>query len=149
MGVWRKCAAAGLALLAVLAAPGASAQVPDPYARELAQRLARVETVMSDENYMRAAGPFFGPLASGGGRRFTVNLRAGLEYRIVGVCDGRCRDLDMRALFAGQLVTQDEAPDATPVLQFRPRVTGAYEVQAIMVRCAADPCWFAFNVYSR
>lgn len=148
MGVWRKIAAAGAVLLAVLAAP-AAAQVPDPYARELAQRLARVETVMSDSNYMRAAGPFFGPLSSGDARRFTVTLRAGQEYRIVGVCDGRCRDLDLRATFDRGMVAMDDAPDATPLLTIRPRVTGAYTIDAIMVRCGGDPCWFAFNVYSR
>ncbi|WP_395645732.1 hypothetical protein [Terricaulis sp.] len=149
MGVGRKIAVAWLALLAAALAPAATAQVPDPYARDLAQRLAHVESVMSDEDYMRAAGPFFGPLSTGGGRRFTMNLRAGQEYRIVGVCDGRCSDLDLRAVFAGQVVAEDLAPDVTPVLHIQPRVTGPYEVQALMVRCRGDPCWFAFNVYSR
>lgn len=148
MGVWRKCAVAGLALLAAVAMP-AAAQVPDLYARELAQRLAHVETVMSEDDYMRAAGPFFGPLGAGDARRFTVTLRTGVEYRIVGVCDGRCRDLDLRATFENGLVAQDDAPDATPVLTIRPRVTGAYAIDAIMVRCGEAPCWFAFNVYSR
>lgn len=148
MGSWWKSAAAGLAMLAALAVP-AAAQVPDPYARELAQRLSHVETVMSEDDYMRAAGPFFGPLRSGDARRFTVTLRTGVEYRIVGVCDGRCRDLDLRATFEDGVVALDDAPDATPVLTISPRVTGSYTIDAIMVRCAGNPCWFAFNVYSR
>jgi hypothetical protein len=73
---WVKKAAAGLAALAVLAG-NAQAQVPDPYARELAQRLARAETPLTENGYARAAGPFAGGLPQQRARRYTVMLRAG------------------------------------------------------------------------
>jgi hypothetical protein len=31
----------------------------------------------------------------------------------------------------------------------RPLVTGPYEVEVMMIRCAGAPCWYAYNVYSR
>lgn len=149
MGSWVKRAGAVLAALALTALP-AAAQVPDPFARELAQRLTRGEELLTRNGYSRAAGPFAGGLTERGGRRYTVMLRAGQDYRIFGVCDARCRDLDLR-LFGpnGDLVGQDVLDDAVPIVHIRPTVTGNYDIEALMQRCAGQPCWYAFNVYSR
>ncbi len=146
---WVKKAAAGLAALAVLTGP-AAAQVPDPFARELAQRLARAEIPLTERGYARAAGPFAGGLPDHRARRFTVMLRAGQDYRIVGVCDHRCANLDLRLFAANdQLIAQDVLDDAVPVIHVRPIATGNYDIQAVMAHCNEAPCWFAFNVYSR
>ena len=149
MASWAKKTAAALAAFALLAAP-AAAQVPDPFARELAQKLARAELILSDDGYARAAGPFAGGLREGEGRRFTVTLRAGQDYRIVGVCDNRCRDLDLRLHDPNaRMVAEDVLEDAAPIIHVRPYATGQYAIEAIMHGCSAAPCWFAFNVYSR
>jgi len=146
---WVKRAAAALAALAFLAGT-AAAQVPDPFARELAQRLARAETPLTENGYARAAGPFAGGLPGRGARRFRVMLRAGQDYRIVGVCDHRCGDLDLRLFTANnQLIAQAVLNDAVPVIHVRPLTTGQYDIEAMMAQCEAAPCWFAFNVYSR
>jgi hypothetical protein len=146
---WVKKAAAGLAALAILAG-SAQAQVPDPYARELAQRLTRAEALLTENGYARAAGPFAGGMPERRARRYTVMLRAGQDYRIVGVCESRCGNLDLRLFAANnQLVAQDILRDAVPVIHVRPVATGNYDIEAIMAQCNEAPCWFAFNVYSR
>ncbi len=146
---WVKKAAAGLAALAVLAG-SAQAQVPDPYARELAQRLTRAEALLTENGYARAAGPFAGGMPERRARRYTVMLRAGQDYRIVGVCESRCGNLDLRLFTANnQLIAQDVLRDAVPVIHVRPVATGNYDIEAIMAQCNQAPCWFAFNVYSR
>jgi hypothetical protein len=133
-----------------LAATPAAAQVPDPYARELAQRLSRAETLLVENGYARAAGPFAGGLNAGQGRRFSVMLRAGQDYRIVGVCETRCRDFDMRLYDPdNRVIGQDVLEDSVPVIHIRPRTTGRHTIETAMIRCASAPCWFAFNVYSR
>jgi hypothetical protein len=144
-----KRALATLAALALLAGP-AAAQVPDPFARELAQKLSRGEELLRANGYQRAAGPFAGGLNAGRGARHTIMLRAGQDYRILGVCDARCGNFDLRLFAAGdQLVAQDILPDAVPIIHVRPVVTGNYDVEAVMRSCGAAPCWYAFNVYSR
>lgn len=149
MKSWVKMAFAALAALTLAAAP-AAAQVPDPYARELAQRLSRSETLLVENGYARAAGPFAGGLANGEGRRFSVMMRAGQDYRVVGVCESRCRDFNMRLFDVdGRLIVQDVLADNVPVVHVRPRMTGRYTIEVDMVRCTSAPCWFAFNVYSR
>lgn len=140
---------AAFAALALLAG-SAAAQVPDPFARELAQKLAQGEVLLRNNGYQRAAGPFAGGVNQNGARRHTIMLRAGQDYRILGVCDERCTDLDLRLFINGDhLVAQDVLQDAVPILHVRPAVTGNYEIEAIMARCAGSPCWYAFNVYSR
>jgi hypothetical protein len=142
-------ALAALAAMTLAASP-AAAQVPDPYARELAQRLSRAETVLVENGYARAAGPFAADLRGGDQRQFSLMMRAGQDYRVVGVCESRCRDLDLRVFDAnGRLIGQDVLEDNVPVVHVRPRTTGRHTVEVTMVRCAQAPCWFAFNVYSR
>jgi hypothetical protein len=138
-----------LAVLALFAAPMAAAQVPDPFARDLAQRLTRAELILAQDGYMRAAGPFSGGLPIRETRSITLTLRAGQEYGVVGVCDGRCG-------FALQLHDPNGAPvargvamDGASVMHVRPAFTGPYDVQIHITRCAAAECWYAVNVYSR
>ena len=140
---------AAICAVAALAAP-AAAQVPDPFARQLAQALAQNDAAQSDFGYVRAAGPFAGGLSAGMSRRFPVTLRAGQTYRAIGVCDARCGDLDMR-LFdpSGALISQDTLPDRTPVTEVNPQFTGGHVIEVQMTRCADAPCYFAFNVYAR
>ncbi len=149
MGVWLKRAAAALAALALTALP-AAAQVPEAFARELQGKLARAETLLTQNGYARAAGPFPGALAIGQSARQTVMLRAGQDYRIVGVCDERCGDFNIRVLDANdRVVAQDVLTDNVPVVHVVPNATGQYTINPSMVRCGAPQCWYAFNVYSR
>ncbi|MGE0739869.1 MAG: hypothetical protein AB7O98_00895 [Hyphomonadaceae bacterium] len=148
MRFWAKMAMA-LAALALLAGPVA-AQVPDPYARQLAQRLAQAEVASVEGGYARAAGPFAGSAPQREGRQFTITLRAGQDYRIVGVCEPRCVGLDLRLYDPYERqIAEDVLQGEVPVIHVRPRLTGQYTVEAGMSRCAGAECWFAFNVYSR
>lgn len=149
MGPRARKAIAGLAPLVLLAGP-AAAQVPDPYARDLARKLAHAEVVLSENGYARAAGPFAGGLEQEHAQRRSIMLRAGQDYRIVGVCDERCHDLDMRLYDPhGRIVAQDVLEDDVPVIHVQPGFTGQHTIEAAMVRCEGSPCWYALNVYSR
>jgi hypothetical protein len=149
MRLWAKSLAAAMAALALLAAP-AAAQVPDPYARELARKLAWADGRVAEEGYGRAAGPFAGGLASGESGRHVVTLRAGQDYRVVGVCDDRCSDLGLRVADAGgQVLGADIVRDPVSVVRVRPQQTGAYAIDVEMARCELAQCWYAFNVYTR
>lgn len=140
--------AAGAALL--LAAGAAAAQVPDPFARELAQKLAEAQAPLTEEGYARAAGPFSGGLREREQQRFTLMLRANQDFRIVGFCDSRCRGLDLRLQDStGVEIARAIPQSGAAVMYVRPRVTGQHVLDVEMQRCAAEPCWFAFNVYTR
>ncbi|MEQ1709059.1 MAG: hypothetical protein ABL864_12095 [Terricaulis sp.] len=149
MGVWAKLAAAAALAALVLAAP-ASAQVPDPFARELAQKLSYAEQILGEDGYSRAAGPFAGGLAQGAARRFPLTLRAGQDYRIVGVCDQNCGDVALRLYDPDDaLIARDVPEGGVPVMHVRPAFTGSHMVEVATPRCGGAQCWYAVNVYSR
>lgn len=131
-------------------AGAAAAQVPPAYARQLAQQLAAAEQHYTQQGYVRMAGPFAGALAERGVRIVPVTLRADQDYRIIGVCDADCGDLDLRILDdQGDVIAADVQRDDFPILRVRPRLTGRFQVEATMFECAAAPCYFAMNVYGR
>jgi hypothetical protein len=149
---WINRVCAALAALALLIGPRAAAQAPSQISRELSQRLGENEHFQSQSGYARAAGPFVGALASRQSRRYVITLRAGQDYRIAGVCDSRCGDIDLRLYDPnGNQVAQDVLNDSVPTLAIRPPATGPHTVEVDMYQCTAapDPCWYAFNVYSR
>lgn len=150
MASWAKGAAATLAVLCLMASPAAAQQVPDAFARELAGKLAAAEGPLTQRGYARAAGPFAGALPDGQSRRQQVMLRAGQDYRLVGVCDESCGDFNIRVFDANnQMVAQDVLADKVPVVHVVPQATGQFTIEPMMARCGVAQCWYAFNVYSR
>lgn len=132
----------------------AQAQVPDPFARQLAAQLAHAETMPEHQGFSRVAGPFAGGLPERLNRRFQVTLRSGQDYELLGVCDDRCHDLEVRLYDQDErLVTQSDIADVSngvAVLHTRPAVTGLYTVDVVLYHCTGEaPCFFAFNVYGR
>lgn len=79
-----------------------------------------------------------------------VTLQEGLEYRMVGVCDKDCFDLDLALLDStGADVATDFLEDALPVLIHRPKTTEAFQVEVIMVACAVEPCAYRIATYAK
>lgn len=141
---------AAMAALTLLAVPSASAQVPDPIARDLAAKLAREEAPLTGQGYALAAGPLPGGIPPLQARQIPVTLRANQDYQIVGVCDRNCGDLDVRLIDPRQAtIAGDVRGNNTPSFSVRPAVTGQHIIEVGMVRCDAPRCWFAVNVYSR
>ncbi|MEQ1619376.1 MAG: hypothetical protein ABL883_13655 [Terricaulis sp.] len=149
MRAWKAQIVALLAALALTTWP-AAAQVPDPFARELAQKLARAEADLSDGLFVRGAGPFAGAMDARGTMSIPLTLRAGEIYRIVGVCDAGCGALELTLANADGARIAHAAPAAgAAAMDVRVPFTGAYEVEVSTPRCTGTECWYAVNVYSR
>ncbi|MEZ5994804.1 MAG: toll/interleukin-1 receptor domain-containing protein [Hyphomonadaceae bacterium] len=129
-------------------------QQPQPgvvdYRQQILDRLAQVEQAFSSQGYQRLAEPVTGQLAQGQNAGTPVSLQAGGDYRIIGVCDQDCGDLDL-ILYdqANNVVSQDQLTDATPIVSVAPQYSGAYTVQAVMHNCTIQPCFYALVLYGR
>jgi len=79
-----------------------------------------------------------------------LTVQAGLQYRIVGVCDQDCLDLDL-ALYdsAGVELASDYLDDALPILAFSPKAGGEMDLEVIMVACGLEPCAFRVATYAK
>ena len=81
---------------------------------------------------------------------FTVSLRSGKRYAIVGVCDEDCDDLDLHVYDSnGNLIASDTDNDDVPVVQINPRWTGSFTVRAEMAGCSSNPCYYGVGFFGR
>jgi hypothetical protein len=80
-------------------------------------------------------------LNEGADRDFVVTLIAGVNYKIAGVCDNDCPDLDIKLMDQnGNTLAQDALTDSLPIVDFRPTRGGAYRVRMVMYDCNDAPC---------
>ena len=81
---------------------------------------------------------------------YTLTLRAGWEYELIGACDEDCSDVDLRIYDENSnLIDSDELPDDYPIVEVAPRWTGEFDVRLKMYSCDAEPCRAGLAVYGR
>jgi hypothetical protein len=149
-------------LFPFLAATAALVFVPGAARAQASHRDAVLELLQdatrgATEDGFRSASRVFdtrsvvGMLPRGGSVMLEANLRAGVRYTVVAVCDGQCTDLDLRAHAPGgdEVLDEDVSTDALPVLTFTAAVTGPHPVSVIMSECRTDLCYFGLRVLSR
>lgn len=120
------------------------------YEEQVALRLSQVEQAFATQGFQRINAPVNGTLPQGQTQQFPVTLEVGGDYRIIGVCDNDCADLDL-VLYDqnNNIVSQDQSTDAVPVVSVAPQWTGPFTVHAHMYNCAVSPCYYALVLYAR
>ncbi len=80
----------------------------------------------------------------------TVELQAGVTYRIVGACDTDCTNMDLEVFdAAGTKVGENLSFDDHPYVELTPEVAGTYRVHPWVVDCRARPCYGGVRVLKR
>lgn len=70
------------------------------------------------------------------------------EYRVIGVCDIDCSDLDLRVYDPeGDIIAIDVELDDRPVVGFDVTRPGTYDVQVYMATCSREPCGFVVQSF--
>lgn len=139
----------GTALLAgtlALAAPVGAQDVP----QAVENLWLEVDGVLDGEGLVRALqSPLYGSLDAGTNDRVTLPLVPGIPFRIVGLCDGDCTDLDL-TLFdrSGQQLATDVALDAAPTFEVEVNTNGTYDVRVDMITCSIEPCVWTIMAYA-
>lgn len=124
-------------------------QGPD-YGAQIRARLSQAEQAFTAQGFARVGEPTIGQLRQGQSYNVPATLEAGAEYRIIGVCDNDCGDLDL-VLYdqSSNVISQDNLVDAVPVVAVTPSWTGPFTVQAGMHQCTVEPCYYALALYAR
>jgi len=140
-------AAMGPAAPAVGPAPAAAGT--SPQAIILAQ-LQQAHAALGQQGYQLVGEPFSGGLQQGQSWNVPAELHPGVDYRIVGVCDRDCADLDLVVYDPqGAVVTQDTSTTSQPVVAIQPGYLGNFTVQVQMFNCTVAPCYYAIALYGR
>jgi hypothetical protein len=140
--------AATLLAATTLAARPAAAQ--NTYQQQIIRQLAAHSENPRQHGYSADRGPIFGQLNDNASDQMRVNLRGGVRYAIIGVCDEDCTDIDLR-LYApdGTKLDEDIALDDYPTLEFVAPVTGQYRLSVEMATCNTNPCYWGVQIYAR
>jgi hypothetical protein len=134
----------------------AASQVPpqqagqNVYAQQILQRLGQVEQAFVSQGFQQVSQPVTGQLNVGEHQNWPVTMNVGYDYRIVGVCDNDCGNIDLVIYDENNVqVAQDVLADATPVATVAPQWTGPFTAQAVMQHCTVQPCYYALVLYGR
>ena len=144
-----------LAALAALsfAAPAVHAQGTRDDVSQLLRRAAGEARQKGFASEARVFDPraMIGMLPRGGSVVLEANLRAGVRYTIVGVCDADCVDLDLRAHAPDghQVLDEDVSTDDVPLLSFTAAESGPHPLAVIMSECRTELCYFGVKVLAK
>lgn len=101
--------------------------------------------------YRLTGDPRTGTLANADSIELTLELRTGVEYKLVGACDPNCTDLNLALYDAGgnQVDLDDIPEDNAPIVTVAPRQAGVYKLRVQMAACSRAPCRFAVGTYGK
>ncbi|HVV32279.1 MAG TPA: TIR domain-containing protein [Vitreimonas sp.] len=120
------------------------------YQQQVMQRLGQVQQSLQSQGFQAISAPTAGQLNQGQYQNFPVTLTTAGDYRIVGVCDSDCGDLDLVLYDANNnVVSQDNLTDAVPIVEAQLQSPGQFTVQATMHTCNVAPCYFALGLFGR
>jgi len=113
-------------------------------------RFRAIREDLTEEGFSEMGPGTAGSLQVDEETRISLDLQEGLEYRIVGVCDNECENLDL-ALFgsSGEEAAADRMEDAFPMLNVAPLPEGEYRLAVEMVACTLEPCTFQVFTFAK
>jgi hypothetical protein len=122
----------------------------DRWTAQVGNQLIRAARAAKLGNLQLTHDPFIGDLGYGGEDYIRLNLRRGISYAIIGVCDADCRDLDL-GLYDdnGNLVDSDIARDDLPVVRVTPRWNAQFTIRVIMADCSSAPCRYGLGAFGK
>lgn len=87
-----------------------------------------------------------GRMGNGVSDAWTLTLPGG-TYKILGVCDNDCDDLDIRVSIGETVVGEDVLDDDVPIVNFTGKGEQRYSIRVTMASCKADPCFWGIAVF--
>ncbi|MEE4176742.1 MAG: hypothetical protein V2I46_04460 [Bacteroides sp.] len=89
-----------------------------------------------------------GQLDDDGTEWVNIEIPSGNTYRILGVCDNDCFDLDLELYTTDNtLLSQDVETDDYPLVSVTPSQQTVYRVKVVMANCSTGPCRYGLGVY--
>jgi hypothetical protein len=130
---------AGLTVMGSGGGGGSSAPATGQYDQQVNNQLDTFERGQSGATRLFRS-PIF-RLNEGASQDYNVTMIAGVPYKIAGVCDNDCPDLDIKLLDgSGNELASDSLTDSLPIVTYRPGQSGTYRVRVVMYDCNVAPC---------
>ena len=128
---------------------GGIGKVGAEYMEQIRGQLVRMDDIMGVWGLSPALEAFTGSMNQGATERLEIPLRTGMDYRIGGVCDIDCPDLDLVLYDVNsRVIAEDVESGKVPIVEFTVPSTRTYEIEVAMFACSAEPCYWGVKLYS-
>lgn len=103
--------------------------------------------LMGGNGFVPADDAVRGTLPNGEDEEFELDLEAGTQYFVVGVCDAGCSDLDLVLTnSSGEEVESDRELDDVPMLAIQGQ-SGSFVLSVQMATCESGECHYGVRVF--
>lgn len=144
VGVWSRAARGGNS------SDNSSSSEGDRWERVVRQQLDNSGQQYRDQGFTMSHEIFMGRLDDDSNESLNIPLDGGTRYRLAGVCDQDCTDVDLTIYDPdGNEVDSDLETDDHPRLTVVPERSGRYRVKVSMVACSANPCRYGVGVWAK
>jgi hypothetical protein len=127
-----------------------AAQAQDRWEQVVRSQLTQVGAATERNGYHMATDIYQGRLDDNATTDLSVDLKAGKDYVLWGVCDQDCTDIDLVIYNnSGDQVDSDLQTDDKPLLHVIPPRDGKYRIKVTMVTCSANPCRYGVGLWSK
>lgn len=145
----RRTTALAAAVLALAVAAPASAQ-DNRFEEQVAFQMSIVESFARSVGFEKTHELLFSSLDEGESETFTLNVDAGMDYRMIALCDEDCDDIDIYLEDgAGNVIDQDVSVNDAPVVSLSARADTSYRLRVRMYTCSVEPCYFGVAIFGR
>lgn len=136
-----------LSFIAIAAAAVALVSTPAHAQPEIiATQLDSAVVLMGGNGFVPVDNAVTGTLPQGEDEEFELELEAGTQYIVVGVCDGGCSDLDLVLTRGDDEVEADRELDDVPMLAIENQ-SGTFVLSVQMATCSSSQCHYGVRVF--
>ncbi len=135
-----------LTALVLLSATPASGRA-QTYAEVVWNQLNRAFSQVRDQGYS-TRNYIIGRLNHGADDTWTFVLPSG-SFKVVGVCDEDCSDLDLRVYQGDKLLVEDLLTDDVPIVDFKLSGETRVTLRVSMANCKSNPCFWGIGLFYR
>jgi hypothetical protein len=114
----------------------------------IATQLDSAAVLMGGNGFEPVDNAVTGTLPQGEDEEFEVDLEAGAQYFVVGVCDGGCSDLDLVLTRDGNEVQADRELDDVPMLAVQNQ-SGTFVLSVQMATCSSSECHYGVRIFRK
>ncbi|HEX6372963.1 MAG TPA: hypothetical protein VF006_28830 [Longimicrobium sp.] len=112
----------------------------------VATQLDSAVVLMAGQGFTPIDNAVTGTLPQGEDEEFELDLEAGRQYFVVGVCDGGCSDLDLVLTQGDNEVEADRELDDVPMLAIQGQ-SGSFVLSVQMATCSSSQCHYGVRVF--